>query len=85
MELTPLLSDSEKRLLTSDVERLLATADRNLGVAEKMNLSPAQQERLRQARTFCAQARETSGRDLPAAKSLAERASILSREILAAK
>jgi len=62
---------------------LLSKAERELTTAESRFPTVPQKQRIAQARGFISQAIAVRERDLAAAKSLAERAEILSRELAA--
>lgn len=81
-ELVPLLSASDKRAFEAIVNALIARTEKNLAVVEAREPNQQQRDVIRQARNFLAQCQEIRGRDLAAAKSLAERAEILSRELV---
>lgn len=81
-QLAPMMTDAQRASLLAAVNDLVSRAERNLGGVENKATSDAQKEMIHQARTFIAQAQEIRGRDLAAARSLAERAEILSREVL---
>ena len=81
-ELAPLLSDDRKNALLVAINELIGKTEANLRVAEGHSLSDAQRELIKDVRTFLAQGQEARSRDLAAAKSLSQRAEILSRELL---
>lgn len=83
VQLTPLLSDSEKQTYSAAVADLLGKAEKNLASAAARNPNEAQRQLMVQAKRFIAQCGEVKGKDWAAAKSLAERAEIISREVLA--
>jgi len=83
LELTPLLSEAEQRAYSIAIADLLAKAERELTTAESRFPTVPQKQRIAQARGFISQAIAVRERDLAAAKSLAERAEILSRELAA--
>ena len=82
LKLSPMLSDNEQRELNAAIKDLIDRAERNLTAARARNLTPQQKELVRQAEVFMAQAQTTRTTDLTAARSLAERAELLSREAL---
>ena len=82
LKLSPMLSDNEQRELNAAIKDLIDRAERNLTAARARNLGPEQKEMVRQAEVFMTQARSTRATDLTAARSLAERAELLSREAL---
>jgi hypothetical protein len=81
-KLSPMLSNSEQRDLAAAIYDLLGRTERNISTAKSLNLNPQQKELVRQAENFLAQARAVREHDLPAARSLAERALLLSTEAL---
>jgi len=82
LRLSPMLSDSEQRELNAAIKDLIDRAERNLVAARARNLNTDQKEMVRQAEVFVNQAQSTRATDLTAARSLAERAELLSREAL---
>jgi hypothetical protein len=64
------------------INDLVGKTESNLRVAESRNPSERHRELIKQARTFVAQALEARSQDLVVSKSLAQRAEILSREVL---
>ena len=82
IQLTPLLTEAEQQAYAAAVTDLLGKAERNIAATEGKRLTAAQREVAEQARSLIAQAVSARTRDLAAAKSLAERAEILSRELL---
>jgi hypothetical protein len=85
LRLGPLLSDADQRAYNAAVDASITKAEHNIASAEAKGLSASQQDMIRQVRNFIAQAQEVRSKDLPAAKSLAERAEIVSREVAGAK
>lgn len=81
-QLAPLMSDDQQRSYNDAINDLVFRAGRNIKDARAHALNNRQRERVAQAETFVAQAMEVRKQDLPAAKSLAERAELLSREVL---
>ena len=82
VQLVPLLSADAQRAYAQAVSELIAKAERNLAECRSRNPNQQQKVLMDQARRFIAQAKEVRKKDLPAAKSLAERAEIVSREAL---
>ena len=83
VQLGPLLSSDAQRAYAQAVAELIAKAERNLAAAQARGPKrAATRSDGPVSRRFIAQAQEIKGRDLPAAKSLAERAEIVSREVL---
>jgi hypothetical protein len=81
-QLEPLMSDVQQRAYNMAIDNLVARARRNIQYARRHSLNARQRERVAQAATFMLQAVEARKQDLTAAKSLAERAELLSREVL---
>ena len=82
LKLSPMLSDNEQRELNAAIKDLIDRAERNLIAARARNRTAQQKEMVRQAEVFMTQAQSTRATDLTAARSLAERAELLSREAL---
>ncbi len=80
-ELAPLLPENELRAYRAAIDDLLDRASRNIAAARAQRLDDRRQAQLSQAIAFVAQAREIRERDPAGAKSLAERAELLSREV----
>ena len=78
-QLAPLLSDEERRAYDTAIDALVARTTQNLMRARGRTLSAAEKDSLVRAEAFLEQARETRKIDPAAAKSLAERAELLSR------
>jgi len=83
IQLAPLMTDAEQQAYAAAIGDSLGKTQRNIAAAEGRMLTPAQREIMAQARSLAEQAVETRPRDLQAAKSLAERAEILSRDLVA--
>jgi hypothetical protein len=64
------------------IDHSLEDASKSLGTVEKRTLSPAQQAAVAQIRGFMAQAEQLRKSDLTGARSLAERAQLLARDLL---
>jgi 1,6-anhydro-N-acetylmuramate kinase len=77
-----MLSESEQRSIDAAIRAMVARAEQNISAARSRSLNAQQRELVRQAEVFLAQARELRERDLHAARSLAERAELLSSEAL---
>jgi len=82
LRLSPMLSKAEQQELNAAIKDLLERAERNVALAKSRNLTAQQKELVRQAEVFVSQAQSARETDLNAAKSLAERAELLSREAL---
>ncbi len=76
------MSEVDQREYSGAVEALLVKAASNLSQIESRRPNAKQRQAVDQVRVFIAQSKEARGRDLVAAKSLAERAEILSRDLL---
>lgn len=79
-ELTPMMSDNERRAYGAAIDELLSRVGQNIAAARRRSLDSRRRDLLSRAETFTAQARELRERDPAGAKSLAERAELLSRE-----
>lgn len=82
LRLSPMLSEAEQRELNAAIKDLIERAERNFALARSRNLTTQQKELIRQAEVFLSQAQSVRETDLNAARSLAERAELLSREAL---
>jgi hypothetical protein len=78
-QLAPLISDEERRAYDTAIDAILARTTQNLMRARGRTLSAAEKDSLVRAEAFLEQARETRKVDPAAARSLAERAELLSR------
>jgi hypothetical protein len=81
-QLGQVLSDSQRRDYEAQIRDALDNAIRNLAGITNRALSPQQQNMKSQVQTFIVQAQEASKTDLVAARSLADRASLLSKDLL---
>jgi hypothetical protein len=77
-----LLTPEQQRDQNVRIDRSLEDAARSLSAVEKRTLSPAQQSAVAQIRGFMAQAEQLRKSDLTGARSLAERAQLLARDLL---
>ncbi len=81
-ELAPMMSEQEMRDLNRAIDAALSSAEQNLRAVRLREKNTRQQSMQDQADAFVRQARETRSSDPTAAKSLAERADQLSRELV---
>lgn len=77
-----LLTPEQQRDQNARIDRSLEDAARSLSAAEKRTLSPQQQAAVAQIRGFMSQAEQLRKTDLTGARSLAERAQLLARDLL---
>lgn len=76
-----LLTPEQQRDQNVRIDRSLAEAARSLAIAEQRKLSSAQQAAVAQIRGFMAHADQLRKSDLTGARSLAERAQVLARDL----
>ena len=81
MRLGDILSPEQQRQYNVAIDRSLASAQNSLGSVAKRPLSKDQQAVVGQVQQFIQQAQQTRKSDLGAAKSLAERADVLARDL----
>jgi hypothetical protein len=79
-----LLTPEQRRALVEAIDASTARARHNLSVISIYHLTPTQTETANQIRSFLKQAQAARDSDPEAASSLAERADLLSRELLQA-
>lgn len=77
------LSADQQRQLNGAIDQNLARAQVSLNAVGNRQLSKEQQAVVEQVRNFIQQAQKLRGSNLPAAKSLAERAEVLARDLVA--
>ncbi len=77
-----LLTSEQQRDQNVRIDRSLAEAGQSLSVVEKRQLSAPQQAAVAQIRGFMAHAEQLRKSDLTGARSLAERAQVLARDLL---
>jgi hypothetical protein len=82
-KLGDVLSADQQRQLNGAIDQSLARAQAGLNAAGNRQLSKDQQAIIEQVRNFIQQAQKLRSSDLPAAKSLAERAAVLARDLAA--
>ena len=80
--LTPMMSGTERRQLENQIQAHLERARRNLANIQDTRLEMNERQALQQARSFLARAEQLRNDDPAMANSLAERAAILSQELL---
>ena len=78
-----MLSDEQQRTYEAAINDLLARAQQNVARARTRNLNAQEKDLLTRAEAFIAQAQQARRTDPAAAKSLAGRAELLSREVAA--
>jgi hypothetical protein len=81
-QLGQVLTDVQRRDIAARVRQAIDSANRNLTSIGTRALSPQQETIRSQVRSFITQADEASKTDLIAARSLAERADLLSKDLL---
>lgn len=82
LRLGAMLTPEQTQRLTQEINGSLSRTRRNLDAAIRHNLNDNQKESAGQVRVFLKQAQAAQASDLEAARSLAERAEILSRDLL---
>lgn len=82
IQLGDMLSPDEQQKLSAAIDASVARANRNLAALSGRTLSSGQRETVNQIRSFLKQAENARSTDLQAARSLAERADLLSRDLL---
>jgi hypothetical protein len=80
--LKPMMSDQERQQLLNQTQANLERARRNLAGIQENRLETNERDALRQARSFLARAEQLQVADPALASSMAERAAILSQELL---
>ena len=78
-----ILTPEQQRQFNSAIDQSLAQAQAGLSSVSNRQLSKQQQDTVAQVLNFIRQAQETRKSDLPAARSLAERAEVLARDLVA--
>lgn len=78
-QLAPLFSEEERRAYDAAIDSLISRTTQNIAQARNRTLSAEQKDMIGRAEAFLVQAREIRKVDPLAAKSLAERAELLSR------
>jgi len=79
--LGPLLSAADRQRYESEIDGFLSNAGKNLSSLTEHTLSKDQQALKLQAENFIKQAKELRSSDLPAARSLAQRADLLASHL----
>lgn len=80
--LKPMISEAERRQLDQQMQGHLERARRNLAGIQESRLADNERSVLQEARSFLARAEQLRPTDLTLANSLAERAAILTQELL---
>ena len=80
--LAPILSDTQVKELNDAINAALVSAEQNLRAVRSRDRNAQQQRMLEQAEGFARQARQFRGSDLVSAKSFADKADQLSRELV---
>jgi ATP-dependent exoDNAse (exonuclease V) beta subunit len=81
-QLAPMLSEEEQRNYDAAIAELVGRARQNLAKAKGRTLSQDMQDIVQRAEEILARAEQQRKQDPAAAKSLAERAELLSRELV---
>ncbi len=76
-----MVTDEQKLAYNAAIDDALARARKHIARARGQSLTTAKREMLARAEAFASQAEQVRKEDLVAAKSLAERAELLSREV----
>lgn len=77
-----MLSEEQRRTFDAAIDDLIGRAQQNLARARARRLSRQRQEMAARVDAFIVQAKDVRRQDPAAAKSLAERAELLSRELV---
>ena len=77
-----MLSEEQRRAYDSAIDGAFLRANQNIASARAHRLTAKQKELIARAESFIAQARETRKVDPATAQSLAQRAELLTREVL---
>lgn len=81
-QLTQVLGEDQRREFETSIRELLDSARKNLTAVKDRQLSTQQQTMRSQVESFVVQAEETKKTDLVAARSLAQRADLLSKDLV---
>lgn len=81
-QLGQIVSQQERQAQTGALDAALQRTKRNLSMLSRRTLTPQERATVRQAQGLVIQAEEMRKSDLEAARSLAERAELLSRDVL---
>jgi hypothetical protein len=73
----------QERDLNGQIDQMLSNAEATLNTFQGRTLTRDQETAVAQVKSFIRQARESRTSDLPGARSLAQRAEILSRDLAA--
>jgi hypothetical protein len=76
-----MLTDEQQRAYDTAINGTLARTEQNIALSRTHTLNAQQKDMLARAEAFAVQAQQARKQDLAAAKSLAERAELLSREV----
>jgi hypothetical protein len=79
------MTPEERRAFDAKINELIGKAGQNIAQARSRGLNEDQKQALARAESFMAQAQEVRAADPEAAQSLAERAELLTREVLGQK
>ena len=82
-KLGDILSADQQKQYSASIDQSLSHAQASLNSIRERQLNKDQQAQLEQIRNFLQQAQATRGSDLAGAKSLAERAEVLARDLAA--
>jgi hypothetical protein len=82
-KLGDILTPDEQKQYSASIDQSLSHAQTSLNSIAGRTLNKAQQAEVEQIRNFMQQAQDTRGSDLGGAKSLAERAEVLARDLAA--
>lgn len=77
------LTDDQEKQYSASIDQSLSRADASLNALNTRQLNKDQQSEVEQIRSFMQQAKSTRGSDPAGAKSLAERAEVLARDLAA--
>jgi len=80
--LTQILTPAEQEAHQKAIEAAIDNAEANLAKLAGQRLNASQQANVERAKSFIQQARQTRANDLATARSLAERADLLSQDLI---
>lgn len=83
LRLGPMTTPEQERDLNGQIDQMLSNAEATLNTFQGRTLTRDQETAVAQVKSFIRQARESRTSDLPGARSLAQRAEILSRDLAA--
>jgi hypothetical protein len=80
-QLAPMLTQDQQRAFATSINSLIGRTQQNIARARTRNLNTEEKDTIARAEAFVEQAQQVRKQDPAAAKSLAERAELLSRDV----